>query len=575
MEAPKSRIVYPIKVEHEKTDFLVLEKNSMVIAGTLALTIPLIYVQDVRYYNALPESYRYLYYPNGNGGSSTPSYLASDRLLDPAKLLKDDLGYTDDEIAQMGYAVFDRAENVFLINENHITPVDTQLKHLNANYMKKSTFFWLVYGNLSWAKAEKRPLLNIKYIAKDGDINGFSLPSFKGPVGSESVDYPVNISAVRQSGDSAEARNPVPVAANQKFDLGAGYQKVTLYNFDFDSLANQTLEESLKNIASASVTVDDPHDGSYPNGLTPPLNSTEYLGNHSASVHSVNNPLIGIGQLKSCVFTQLVDDLKLSSESVNKRQDLALSLLTGESRDTGLTATGRFSFSEAIPPAMIASDTGAKDLSLYYLSSDPAVAGVDAATGRVTGVAPGTAYVYAKARDQYNVGELQKPYARFLVTVKGIETLSIELPARVILQNGTLKAGQFTFELLDSKGKVLAEVTNDASGKIVFPPRSFSKEVANYSYTIRQRMGNFPNITQDKVVYTLSITTKLGANGKLTATVNLDKDGVPYGGETLFVNKLALPKTGDTALGTAGLILLAAVGLALPLIRWRAKSKKS
>ncbi len=122
--------------------------------------------------------------------------------------------------------------------------------------------------------------------------------------------------------------------------------------------------------------------------------------------------------------------------------------------------------------------------------------------------------------------------------------INVPLSVKKELKNGTLKAGAFTFQLKDKTGKVLAEDKNAADGTVVFPDRTFTREVTNYLYTISEVKGADARMTYDTRVYTVKVTTK-AVDGALQATVNIEKDGVPFAGEMVFTNKLPSPPTGD------------------------------
>lgn len=65
----------------------------------------------------------------------------------------------------------------------------------------------------------------------------------------------------------------------------------------------------------------------------------------------------------------------------------------------------------------------------------------------------------------------------------------------------------------------------------------------------------------DRTVYTIKVTTRAVA-GELQATVQVEKDGVPFAGDMLFTNVLPAPPTGDAILNQLGLLL----GLSLALL---------
>ncbi len=139
-------------------------------------------------------------------------------------------------------------------------------------------------------------------------------------------------------------------------------------------------------------------------------------------------------------------------------------------------------------------------------------------------------------------------------------TLQVPLTAKKVLKNGTLKAGDYTFVLKDAKGNVLAEVGNFQDGTIVFPNRTFSRAVTNYTYTITEKAGLDSNVTYDATVYTVKITTT-PQSGVLQAKVDILKDGTPYAGDVVFTNVRHVPPTGDSAPTTMLLLAIAAMAM--------------
>ena len=139
-------------------------------------------------------------------------------------------------------------------------------------------------------------------------------------------------------------------------------------------------------------------------------------------------------------------------------------------------------------------------------------------------------------------------------------TLRVPLKAVKTLKNATLTAGQFTFQLKDARGTVLAEAQNAADGSITFPDRTFRREVSNYIFTINEKPGNDKAIAYDATVYTIKVTTT-ARDDKLRARVNVERDGVPYGGDIHFTNQRKMPATGDSTLWT----VLSLAGVAIIL----------
>lgn len=86
-------------------------------------------------------------------------------------------------------------------------------------------------------------------------------------------------------------------------------------------------------------------------------------------------------------------------------------------------------------------------------------------------------------------------------------------------QGGTLKAGQFKFEIRDSSGKVVQTATNDEKGNILFQSIKFKdNEVGTHTYTVSEVKGTEENTEYDKMVSTVTVTVTKSDN-KLVAKI--------------------------------------------------------
>ena len=86
-------------------------------------------------------------------------------------------------------------------------------------------------------------------------------------------------------------------------------------------------------------------------------------------------------------------------------------------------------------------------------------------------------------------------------------------------QGGTLKAGQFKFEMRDSSGKVVQTATNDEKGNILFQSIKFKdNEVGTHTYTVSEVKGTEENTEYDKMVSTVTVTVTKSDN-KLVAKI--------------------------------------------------------
>lgn len=136
---------------------------------------------------------------------------------------------------------------------------------------------------------------------------------------------------------------------------------------------------------------------------------------------------------------------------------------------------------------------------------------------------------------------------------------AVSLGASKILTGRTLRDGEFTFQLKDADGTVVARARNDASGAVKFDELSFSRP-GTYTYTVAEVEGSDSTITYDKTVYTAVIQVADDLQGHLVASV-ADQSGA--GLDMTFTNKYTEPakdvpdssgpdtrkgvRTGDTA----------------------------
>lgn len=132
-------------------------------------------------------------------------------------------------------------------------------------------------------------------------------------------------------------------------------------------------------------------------------------------------------------------------------------------------------------------------------------------------------------------------------------TGSAVIKAKKVLEGGTFKAGQFSFELKDAEGRVLQTVTNDAGGNVSFNV-DYNK-ADTYTYTISEVVpeGADENNVKDHITYdtvghnvTVNVTID-NKNEQLDTVVKYDDDSqVP----PTFVNKYSttLPEAGGAGL---------------------------
>lgn len=129
-------------------------------------------------------------------------------------------------------------------------------------------------------------------------------------------------------------------------------------------------------------------------------------------------------------------------------------------------------------------------------------------------------------------------------------TGSADIKAQKVLEGGTFKAGQFSFELKDDKGRVLKTVTNGADGSISFSVEC--NKAGTYTYTISEVVpkdavnGIKDHIAYDTTKHEVQVVVTNG-EGKLNTEVTYDN------GSTIpptFTNKYSttLPEAGGAGL---------------------------
>ena len=106
----------------------------------------------------------------------------------------------------------------------------------------------------------------------------------------------------------------------------------------------------------------------------------------------------------------------------------------------------------------------------------------------------------------------------------------VRLQAKKTLDGRQMKAGQFSFDVLDDKGNVLRTSTNDGEGNIVFGAIRYGLSDVNktYTYTIREKDDGKGGYTYDGHDEKVSVTVTDNGDGTLTATPTYDEDGASF-----------------------------------------------
>ena len=115
------------------------------------------------------------------------------------------------------------------------------------------------------------------------------------------------------------------------------------------------------------------------------------------------------------------------------------------------------------------------------------------------------------------------------------EPATVTIEAVKKLTGKELKDGEFTFQLKDVNGKVIAEAKNDVSGKIKFENLKFEDE-GTYEYTVSEVNDKQTGITYDEREF--KVTVKVSDNGEGTLSAETDSDDI------VFTNSYKAPKDG-------------------------------
>ena len=129
----------------------------------------------------------------------------------------------------------------------------------------------------------------------------------------------------------------------------------------------------------------------------------------------------------------------------------------------------------------------------------------------------------------------------FTNTVKNLQPAVASFHFTKQFQGGTLKGGEFTFELRDDKGNVLDTVTNDKDGNIDFKPITYTS-AGNHTYHVSEVKGLDPKVIYDTKIADLNVMVVKTIGETLNTLVSTTK----YPQDTTFVNKIKDEKAATT-----------------------------
>lgn len=129
----------------------------------------------------------------------------------------------------------------------------------------------------------------------------------------------------------------------------------------------------------------------------------------------------------------------------------------------------------------------------------------------------------------------------FTNTIKDLQPAVASFHFTKQFQGGTLKGGEFTFELRDDKGNVLDTVTNDKDGNIDFKPITYTS-AGNHTYHVSEVKGLDPKVIYDTKIADLNVMVVKTIGETLNTLVSTTK----YPQDTTFVNKVKDEKAATT-----------------------------
>ncbi|WP_429972544.1 Spy0128 family protein [Enterococcus sp. AZ040] len=147
---------------------------------------------------------------------------------------------------------------------------------------------------------------------------------------------------------------------------------------------------------------------------------------------------------------------------------------------------------------------------------------------------------YERDATQYTftISDKQVNYVFELANKREIKETTHALNVQKLLDGRELKAGEFTFQLVDETGSVILTQTNDGNGQVAFDAITYN-EPGEYHYTIREKAGDDPTITYSDKELKVTVTVTEEDSQLIAKAV--------YEGNQVFENDYT-PKAGEVVL---------------------------
>ena len=293
------------------------------------------------------------------------------------------------------YVILDLEDNTFVVEKNAVLTEEGQIQ----NIVNIIAFIQSVKNTTTTYT------YNIKYEVGES-LGSIILPEITSSYTGYWENIKLNIIPVSNLDNDIRTKEVFTfdqTNSGSSISLPTNNNRYTLFNIDFNKVEKCTLQEVIEGITPLS-SVTDPYESLY--GNYNDLTYTEYSSSKSPLVPNATDDTF-----QSCIFTSLVNRIEITGISSMPKW------YVGDEKylTVNLTDTNDNSFTYQSITGEDCNKNTANDglLVVKWFSTDDSIATVDIDTGKVTVVGIGTVTIIAKAADEYNNGEVEKPWATY------------------------------------------------------------------------------------------------------------------------------------------------------------------
>lgn len=358
-------------------------------------------------------------------------------------------------------------------------------------------------------------------------------------------------------------------------DPQVGQKRVKTFTYTVTETGKVEGVENDATVKTFTVTVTDEGDSKNITAVADPVTGPKFTFTNEYSVDPVDSSLTGEGNF---TITKKLDGRALAAEEF----EFALYAADGSKVVSAKNdANGNVEF-----PAMTFNTPGSYEYTLKEVAATNVDNGITYDTSSykvVAGVVDngkGALEVTWAVFD--GIEDVTSNTLVFTNTYEAAAT-SATFGAAKLLDGADLAKDQFTFELINKDGKVIATAKNDADGNIQFPSVELKYE-GTYKFSVAEKNDGQEGVTYDDTVYGIDVVVTDDGKGHLVAEVKYEGDTAPVFKNTYTKPvdptpepkpeepaKPTLPTTGDTAWAQTAIAALAA---GTGLIAWGVKKRK-